>query len=85
MVAANASADLGAVVMLHHGPENRLEPIGAAEAARQLLPTASIPWFDTDALSGCFYTLDRIVRTTPCFNLHFRPDSDVTDVVSVLF
>ena len=85
MVAANSSAELAAVVILHHGPENVLEPITATEAAEQLLPTTSIPWFDAGSMTGCLDTLDRIVANTPCFNLHFRPDRDVTDVISPLF
>ncbi len=60
-------------------------PITATEAAEQLLPTTSIPWFDAGSMTGCLDTLDRIVANTPCFNLHFRPDRDVTDVISPLF
>ena len=85
MVAANANADLAAIVFLHHSPENHLEPIAAREAAEQLLPTTSIPWFHTGAMTGCLDTLDRIVENTPCFNLHFRPDRDITEIISPLF
>ena len=81
MVAANADAGLEAIVFLHHGPENHIEPITASEAARQLLPTTSIPWFDGDILTGCIETLDRIVERIPCYNLRFRPDHEVNEVL----
>ena len=81
MVAANAHAGLEAIVFLHHGPKNRIESITASDAARQLLPTTSIPWFDGEILSGCIETLDRIVERVPTYNLHFRPDRDVTTII----
>ena len=46
MVAANDTAELAALVFLHQGPAHDLQPITAREAAAQLLPTTSIPWFD---------------------------------------
>lgn len=85
MVAANAGAELAAVVFLLHGTENALDPITATEAAEQLLPTTSIPWFDTGLMTGCLDTLDRIIGNTSCFNLRFRPDRDVTEIISALF
>ena len=85
MVAANANAGLEAIVFLHHGPENHLEPIIPSDAARQLLPTTSIPWFDGDILTGCIETLDQIVERIPCYNLRFRPDREVNDVIRSIF
>ena len=77
MVAANSTAELAALVFLHQGPTHKLQPISPREAAAQLLPTTSIPWFDEEAMTGCLDTLDRLVRHTPAYNLVFRRDDGV--------
>ncbi|MCJ7754898.1 MAG: hypothetical protein MUP13_10070 [Thermoanaerobaculales bacterium] len=84
MVAANDTADLAALIFLHQGPAHALQPITPREAAAQLLPTTSIPWFDEAAMTGCLATLDRLIRDTPVFNLEFRLDSGVADLVDRL-
>ncbi|MDX2437170.1 MAG: hypothetical protein QNL88_08995 [Acidobacteriota bacterium] len=81
MVAANHTAELAALVFLHQGPAHELLAITPQEAAAQLLPTTSIPWFDESAMTGCLETLDRLVRDTPAFNLKFRLDHDVADLI----
>lgn len=85
LVAGNASAELGALVFLHHGEEHRLEAIDARAAAHQLLPTTSIPWFDTHRATAVLATLDELVRSVPAYDLHFRPDPGVVEVVESLF
>ena len=65
--------------------DDTARPLSPKPAAEQLLPTTSIPWFHTGAMTGCLDTLDRIVENTPCFNLYFLPDRDITDIISVLF
>ena len=84
MVAANDTADLAALIFLHQGPAHALQPITPREAAAQLLPTTSIPWFDEAAMTGCLATLDRLIRDTPAFNLFFRLDGGVTDLIDRL-
>ena len=84
MVAANHTADLAALIFLHQGPAHALQPITPREAAAQLLPTTSIPWFDEAAMTGCLATLDRLIGDTPAFNLFFRLDGGVTDLIDRL-
>ncbi len=84
MVAANDTADLAALIFLHQGPTHELQPITPGEAAAQLLPTTSIPWFDETAMTGCLGTLDRLVRDTPAYNLVFRLDGGVADLIDRL-
>lgn len=81
MVAANDTAELAALVFLHQGPAHRLAPITPREAATQLLPTTSIPWFDEKTMTGCLETLDRLVRLVPAYDLVFCLDRGVTDLV----
>ncbi len=81
MVAANDTAELAALVFLHQGPVNGLHPITPRQAAAQLLPTTSIPWFDEAAMTGCLATLDRLTRDTPAFDLQFGLDGGVADLI----
>jgi hypothetical protein len=85
MIAANETADLAAFIFLHQGPAHELQPITPREAAAQLLPTTSIPWFDEAAMTGCLATLDRLLRDTPAYNLVFRLDRGVADLIDQLF
>jgi hypothetical protein len=85
MVAANDTAELAALVFLHQGPAHDLQRITPGEAAAQLLPTTSIPWFDETAMTGCLATLDRLLRDTPAYNLVFRLDGGVADLIDRLF
>ncbi len=84
MVAANDTAELTALVFLHQGPAHELQAISPREAAAQLMPTTSIPWFDEPAMTGCLATLDRLVRETPAFNLQFGLDGGVADLLDGL-
>ncbi len=84
MVASNHTTDLAALVFLHQGTAHELLAITPQEAAAQILPTTSIPWFDESAMTGCLETLDRLVRKTPAFNLKFRLDHGVADLIDRL-
>jgi hypothetical protein len=85
MVAANGTVDLAALIFLHQGPSHELQAITPREAAAQLLPTTSIPWFDERAMTGCLATLDRLIHDTPAYNLVFRLDGGVADLIDQLF
>jgi hypothetical protein len=85
LVASNLAADLSAVVFLHQHEENALHHIDPSAAVSQLLPTTSIPWFDEPRMSGCLAVIDEVVRTTPAYDLHFRPEPAVADLLAHLF
>jgi hypothetical protein len=84
LVAANLAAELAAVVFLHQREENALFRIDPSAAVDQLLPTTSIPWFDEPRMTGCLATLDEVVRTTPAYDLRFRPEPAVADLLDGL-
>ncbi len=84
MVAANLSADLAALVFLHQGEKHELRPIDAKAAVEQLFPTTSIPWFDEPRMSGCLQTLDTVVSGVPAYDLVFRRDSSVAEILDEL-
>jgi hypothetical protein len=85
LVASAAAAELAALVFLHHGAEDRLEPISPSAAAEQLLPTVSVPWFDRELMTGCLDSIDALVRGTPAYELRFRPHRGIAMLVDGLF
>jgi hypothetical protein len=84
MVASHGDSALAALVFLHHGEQDLLEPIAPSTAVERFLPTVSVPWFDADLMTGCLDTVDRVVRTTPTYDLHFRRDRGVAALVDRL-
>ena len=83
-VASSRGVDLGAVAFLHQSERNALRPIGAAEALAQLLATVSILWFDRDRLQRAMSFCEELVARRPCFELHFRPEVEVLDLLDDL-
>jgi hypothetical protein len=84
-LAANASAELRALVFLHQAEENRLQAIGKAEALRQLLPTASILWFDQQRADASLVLCKRLVERVPAYEIRFRNEPAVYDALAELF
>jgi len=85
MVAANQTATLAALVFLHQGDEHEVRLITPQNAAAQLLPTTSIPWFDEATMTGCLATLDALVQDTPAYDLVFRDDEGVDKLIEQIF
>jgi len=82
MVARNASAPVGALLFLVKADNNRLARIGVAETLGRLTPLVSCPWYDAGRLGGVLDTCGRIAQQTPCYELHFRPDAGVVDLLA---
>ncbi len=83
-VAANRSVDLAAVAFLHKAENNELRSIGPVEALTQLLATASILWFDRQRVVKAMAFCESLVTNLPCYELHFRPDTDVVELLDEL-
>lgn len=84
-VAENESAPLGAIAFLHQSPRSELRRIGPAEGLGQILPVASVPWFDEDLTARCLAFCDELLRGVPLYELHFRRHEEVREVVGELF
>ena len=80
-IAANRSAEAAALVFLHHAPADELRPISPAAALEQLLPVASVPWFDAGRMSAALTTCGRLVEEMPAYELHFRPEPSAVDLL----
>lgn len=76
-IALNRSAPLNAVLFLHHGQANRIEPVSPRDAFERLLPMVSIPWYDRVAIEQITSFCEALTRDVPAYDLHFVPTVEV--------
>ena len=81
-MARNEALPLRALFFLVKGPRNRILSVGPAEAIERLLPVTSVPWYDVAAFSRVVSFCGEVVRQVPCYELQFRPNVEVTDVIA---
>lgn len=84
-VAANESADMGAMVFLRQADHHRLREINPREALERLLPTASILWYDAELSGAALEFCDELLQSVPAYELSFAKDEGVAGVVEELF
>jgi hypothetical protein len=80
-VAENAEGPLTAILFLSKGKDAAIRPLAREEALRRLLPVASIPWYDRDITEASLSFCERLLDAVPAFELGFRLDSPVADLV----
>ncbi len=80
-IAHNTIAPLGGIFFIFHGKINRIKEIEKRAAVERLLPVASIPWYDKDIIPGMLDFCEILVSSVPTYELHFRPDAEVADVL----
>jgi len=76
--ALNERAELGGIFFLRHAASDEVVDLSAGEAVERLLPVLSVPWYDRAAVSNLLGFCDELLRSTPAFELRFRPEPDVT-------
>ena len=74
-------APLAALYLLAQGPENRVEPVGDAEAARGLLRNILFFARDEELVRMIFQTVCDFVRRVPVRRLVFTPDVRVWELI----
>ncbi len=77
----NLKAPLGAVFLLVQGPENRIESVGAADAARGLLKNILFFAKDPELVQAVFRSALEFVDQVPVRRLTFIPDARVWDLI----
>jgi hypothetical protein len=77
----NVSAPLGAVYVLAKGPENRVDSLPAAEAARAILSNLLFFAEDPELVFDVFHAACEFAARTPVFRLTFFPDSRVWELI----
>ncbi len=77
----NISAPVAVLYFLRQGPENRIEPMGAAEAARALLGNILFFAEDQELVRQVFQAACEFVAKVPVSRLTFTPTSGVWEMI----
>jgi hypothetical protein len=77
----NIRAPLAALYLLKQGPENRIEPVGAAEATRAVLESVLFFAHDAKLVGKVFDSVCELVQRVPVQRLTFLPDSRVWELI----
>jgi hypothetical protein len=80
-VGENVSAPIAAVYLLSQGPENRIEPVGNAEAGRVLLENILFFAKDPELVQLVFASACEFCACVPVRRLTFRPDASVWELI----
>jgi hypothetical protein len=81
-VGESLRAPLAALYLLAQGPENRIEPVNDAEAARELLQNILFFAQDEELVGMIFQTVCDFVRRVPVRRLVFTPDARVWELIA---
>ncbi len=77
----NVRAPLAAVYLLAQGPENRIDPVGAADATRAVLESVLFFAHDAALVGEVFDSVCELVRRVPVRRLTFVPDPRVWELI----
>jgi hypothetical protein len=80
-VGENVSAPIAALYLLAQGPENKIEPVAAGEAARSLLANLLFFAEDPELVQATFHSAFEFVGRVPIFRLTFVPDARVWEMI----
>jgi hypothetical protein len=77
----NTSAAVAALYLLAQGPENRIEPVAAADAGREVLANMLFFAEDQEMVHWAFEAACDFVRRVPVYRLTFVPDRRVWEMI----
>jgi hypothetical protein len=77
----NTSAPVAALYLLAQGPENRIDPVGEADAGRELLANMLFFAEDQEMVHWAFQAACDFVRSVPVYKLTFVPDTRVWEMI----
>jgi hypothetical protein len=80
-IGANLRAPLAALYLLVQGPENRIEPVEAAEAARAVLRNILFFAHDQELVGRVFQSVFDFVSRVPVRRLIFTPDARAWELI----
>jgi len=78
----NVVAPIAAIYFLAKGPDNRVRPIPESLAARSLLRDVLFFADDAELVEEVFRTACEFVSSVPAYELTFRPETEVWDLVA---
>ena len=80
-ISANRTVPMRALFFLHQSPENRIEPINAVNAFKQILPVVTIPWHERELLPDALAFCESATSAVPAFNIYFSREDGVAELI----
>jgi len=80
-IAVNGSAPLSSILFIGHGDGNTMERLSPQEALVRLLPVSTIPWYDTERMTGVLAFCEELVSYVPSYELRFSLDGGIVGVL----
>ena len=77
----NERAPLAALYLLAQGPENKIEPVGEADATRAVLESVLFFAHDSELVGQVFDSVCELVQRVPVRRLTFVPDGRVWELI----
>ncbi len=74
---------LDRIFFIRHGTRNNLTPAARALAVRELLKCSFPPLWDPAGMSATLKLFDDLTSAVPCFELWFRPEPSVCELVAI--
>jgi hypothetical protein len=81
-IGENVRAPIAAMYLLAKGPENRIEPVGKAQAGYSLLTNILFFAEDAELVSLVFQSACEFVTRVPVYRLTFVPDARMWEMIS---
>ncbi|HEY6339221.1 MAG TPA: hypothetical protein VIW68_12080 [Candidatus Sulfotelmatobacter sp.] len=78
----NVSAQISRLYLLAQGPENRIDPVPAGQAARELLANVLFFAEDQELVQKTFHAACEFVSRVPVSRLTFVPDARVWELIA---
>jgi hypothetical protein len=80
-LAENKGAPLAGLFFPERGEKEALEPLSPDKALQRLVKTASVPWYDKEALCQTLDFLGTLAICAPCHVLRFRPGGNIAEAL----
>ena len=80
-LASPARGRLAAIHFLRHHRQNDVAPVSRTDSVARLFAACFPPFHDARAIDFTLGFLHRVASSVPCYDLGFRPDRSVLDVV----
>ncbi len=84
-VSENLSLPVTGFFFLNHAETNGIKSIRPKEALKKFFPIMSIPWHDRERISEMLMFCEDLVHCIPAYELSFKPDIEVKDVLERFF
>lgn len=77
----NLSVPLNAIVLLEQAEENSIRRLSTVESVTAIMPRMLLPYHDNKMMHLALSTFDKIIASTPVYNLKCRPDAEAVEMV----